>query len=90
MKKDLIVVAAQEEGNGIGRIRMLRIPDASAESLHSFIDQAIEPGSIIISDGWEGYTGLETKGYAHEVRVIKYTRRAGVRSIFLTLPLSFE
>lgn len=71
IKKDLIVVAAQEEGNGIGRIRMLRIPDASAESLHSFIDQAIEPGSIIISDGWEGYTGLETKGYAHEVRVIK-------------------
>ena len=70
-KKDLIVVAAQEDGNGIGRIRMLRIPDASAESLHSFIVQAIEPGSIIITDGWEGYTGLETKGYAHEVRVIK-------------------
>jgi transposase-like protein len=70
-KKDLIVVAAQEDGNGIGRIRMLRIPDASAESLHPFINQAIEPGSVIISDGWEGYTGLETKGYGHEVRVIK-------------------
>jgi len=70
-KKALIVVAAQENGRAIGRIRMLRIPDASAESLHCFIIQAIEPGSIIRTDGWEGYTGLEAKGYAHEVRIIK-------------------
>jgi len=70
-KKALIVVGAQEDGKAIGRIRMLRIPDASGESLHSFIMQAIEPGSIIRTDGWEGYSGLEAKGYTHEVRVIK-------------------
>ena len=70
-KKALIAVAAQEDGKATGRIRMLRIPDASAESLHPFIMQAIEPGSIIRTDGWEGYSGLEAKGYTHEVRVIK-------------------
>ena len=46
-KKALIAVAAEEKGKAIGRIRMLRVPDASAISLRPFIVQAIEPGSII-------------------------------------------
>ena len=70
-KKALIVVAAEEKGKAIGRIRMLRIPDASAISLRSFIVQAIEPGSTIVTDGWEGYTGLEAHGYSREVRIVK-------------------
>lgn len=36
-KKAMIVIAAQEDGMGIGRIRMRRIPNASAESLLSFV-----------------------------------------------------
>ena len=71
-KKALIVVAAEERGKkAIGRIRMLRIPDASAISLRSFIVQAIEPGSTIVTDGWEGYRGLEAHGYSHEFRIAK-------------------
>ena len=62
--KALIVVAAQEDGKGIGRIRLHRVPDASADSLVSFIENAIEPGSLVKTDGWKGYAGLETKGYA--------------------------
>ena len=53
---------------------MLRVPDASAISLRSFIVQAIAPGSTIITDGWEGYNGLEAHGYTREVRV---KRRSG-------------
>jgi len=68
-KKALIGVAAEENGKAIGRIRMFRIADASAMSLRSFIIQAIEPGSTVITDGWEGYNGVEAHGYAHEVRV---------------------
>jgi hypothetical protein len=34
--KALIIVAAQEDGRRIGRIRLHLIPDASAESLHRF------------------------------------------------------
>ena len=74
-KKALIVVAAEEKGKAIGRIRMLRIPDASAISLRSFIVQAIEPGSIIVTDGWEGYRGLEAHGYSHEVRIAKGSKK---------------
>jgi len=65
-KKALIVVAAQEDGRKIGRIRMRRVPDASAKSLVGFITDVVEPGSTIHTDGWSGYAGLENNGYAHE------------------------
>lgn len=82
-KKALIVVAAEERGKkAIGRIRMLRIPDASAISLRSFIVQAIDPGSTIVTDGWEGYSGLEAHGYSHEVRRAK----GGNESVTKLLP----
>lgn len=64
-KKALIVVAAQEEGRGVGRIRLRRIPDASAGSLIPFIEDSVEPASVIHTDGWLGYEPLEKKGYRH-------------------------
>ena len=70
-KKALIVVAAQVDGKKIGRIRMKRIHDASSKSLHPFIENFIEPGSLIHTDGWEGYSGIEKKGYIHKVTVLR-------------------
>jgi transposase-like protein len=69
-KKALIVVAAQEDGRRVGRIRMRRIQDASASSLVPFIEESIEPGSVVHTDGWEGYAGLEKKDYQHEVTIL--------------------
>jgi len=64
-KKALIAVAAQEDGRGIGRIRMRRITDASAASLLSFVQEATEPGSIVHTDAWLGYESLGWRGYRH-------------------------
>src|SRR6266576_5266244 len=69
--KALIVIAAQEDGMGIGRIRMRHIADASAECLHPFVKDFIAPGSVVHTDGWRGYAGLDTQGYTHEVTVLK-------------------
>jgi transposase-like protein len=69
--KALIVIAAQEDGDGIGRIRMRRIPDASAESPMPFIDEAIEPGSSVRTDGWLGYSPLQEKSYRHRIIFLK-------------------
>lgn len=77
-KTALIVVAAQEDGRGIGRIRMRRVKDASAASLHPFILDAIAPGSIVRTDGWDGYTGLEPKGYPHEIASLRGRKGAAV------------
>jgi transposase-like protein len=70
VKKALIAVAAEEDGKGVGRIRMARVMDASGESLYYFVEESIEPGAVVHTDGWEGYTGLEEKGYHHEVTVL--------------------
>ena len=68
--KSLIVIAVEVEGKRIGRIRLRSIPDASAASLHPFIADSVEPGSIIHTDGWPGYKGLEQKGHLCETSVI--------------------
>jgi transposase-like protein len=68
--KALVVIAAQVDGDGMGRIRLSRIEDASASSLRSFMEDAVEPGSVVITDGWEGYEWLEAQGYRHKVRLI--------------------
>jgi transposase-like protein len=71
LKKALVVVAAQEDGRGIGRIRMHQIVDASAESLMPFVRDSVAPGSVVHTDGWLGYVPLERTGYEHEVTFLK-------------------
>jgi transposase-like protein len=65
--KAMIAVAVEEDGDGIGRIRMRCIPDASAESLMPFIEDSVEPGSVVHTDGWMGYQPLNGKDYRHKI-----------------------
>ena len=67
----LVAVAAEQDGRGIGRIRLRRIEDASAASLEVFIEEAIALGSLVHTDGWEGYAGLRKRGYRHEVTELR-------------------
>ena len=69
--KAMIAVAAEEDGPGIGRIRMRCIPDASADSLIPFVEDSVEPGNVVHTDGWLGYLPLKDKGYRHEVTFLK-------------------
>ena len=68
--KAMVAVAAEEDGRGIGRIRLRSIADVSADSLHPFVEQCVTPGAIVHTDGWPGYNGIEAKGYTHEVTVM--------------------
>src|ERR1035437_3921053 len=65
--KALIIIAAQEDGLGLGRIRLARIPDVTQATLHGFIAQAVEPGAVVRTDGLNAYLGLV--GYHHQRRV---------------------
>jgi transposase-like protein len=65
--KVLVLVAAQEDGNRIGRIRLRRIADASANSLEEAVPEMVVPGSIVRTDDWSGYRGLVRHGYIHDV-----------------------
>lgn len=67
VRKALIIVAAQADGKGIGRIRLRHIPDSKRATLHGFIVAAIEPGSTVIGDGLQAYRELE--GYVHDRQI---------------------
>ena len=76
LEKTLVVVAAQEDGQGLGRIRMRQIPDASAESLIPFVQDSIASGSVVHTDGWLGYSPLTSNGYQHQVTYLKGNKKA--------------
>lgn len=65
--KALVVIAAQEDKKGIGRIRMRRVEDAAGESLEPAVWEMVEPKSVVRTDGWRGYNGLSELGYDHQV-----------------------
>lgn len=77
--KALIVIAAEADGPSIGRIRMRSIQDASAGSLHSFVEDFIERGSTLHTDAWQGYAGLEKKGYGREISALRGQRKEASR-----------
>jgi transposase-like protein len=65
--KVLIIVAVEEDGRGMGRIRLRSIPDVTKHTLHGFIAEAVEPGSTVRTDGFRSYMGLD--GYVHDRHV---------------------
>lgn len=65
--KVLVIVAVEVKDSRIGRIRLRQIPDASARSLGGAVKQAVEPGSVVWTDGWAGYQRLSKAGYVHKV-----------------------
>ena len=69
--KTLVVVAAECKGKQIGRVRFKIISESSGEELFSFIEDNIEHGSKIITDGWTGYSSLsQSNNYEHEMKII--------------------
>jgi transposase-like protein len=71
-RKASIIVAAEQDGTGIGRVRLRCIPDLTKASLHGFIAGAVQPGSTVQTDGLPAYLGLEA--YVHERRVQRHQR----------------
>jgi len=63
--KTLVLIAAEDTPKGIGRISMSTVTDASRVVLTQTIQQMIEVGSTIRTDGWTGYNGLTNLGYVH-------------------------
>ena len=68
--KALLVVAAEADGEEIGRVRLRPIPDTSRATLHGFIQQSIQPGSTVVTDGLQAYRELE--GYVHDRQIQKH------------------
>jgi transposase-like protein len=70
-RKAVVAIAVEKRGHGMGRIRLGRIPDTSADSLLPFIEEAIEFGSVVSTDGHLGYKPLATTDYIHDRRSVQ-------------------
>lgn len=61
----LVVAAVEVRGRASGRVRLQVVPDASASSLTGFVAANVEPGTLIVTDGWKAYLPLRGMGYRH-------------------------
>jgi hypothetical protein len=56
--------ALQLQRQRSGRLRLAVVPDLAAASPDTFVAAAVEPGSILLTDAWQGYTPLRDR-YDH-------------------------
>jgi transposase-like protein len=77
-KKSLVGVAVEvHQPRGYGRVRMAILADASAASLHPFVTANVTTGATVITDGWQGYRGIDRLGYTHQPRSQRAARARG-------------
>ena len=66
-RKFIVVIAIELlDPIGFGRVRLRRVADVSSASLIPFVEYAVEPGSAVRSDAWNGYNGLSKRNYHHQ------------------------
>ena len=66
----LVVMALEVRDGHQERLRAKLVPDDSAGSLVGFVQEVVEPGSTVITDGWPAYLALTEAGFTHE-RIIE-------------------
>lgn len=52
-------------GRYAGRLRLEIVPTRGAKSVVGFVEKAVEPGAMVITDAWGGYNSLGSLGYQH-------------------------
>jgi transposase-like protein len=65
--KTLVLILAENKCDELGRIRLYRVATAGAADLLPAIEQNVEPGSTVCTDGWSGYQNLPEHDYDHVV-----------------------
>jgi transposase-like protein len=65
--KALVLISVEDKGNCLGRIRLRHVADASAASLTPAVEESVQQGSVVRTDGWSGYVELASENYEHNV-----------------------
>jgi transposase-like protein len=75
--KALVGIAVEDKAEeGIGRIRLWHLEDASSASLTPFVQGIAQPGSTIRTDDWSGYNALTDSDFEHVVLPSNYLKLA--------------
>jgi transposase-like protein len=71
LNRAIVVIAVEMNHGTIGRIRLRHVPAVNAACLHGFIIDVVQPGSVVHTDGWQGYANIAGKGFGHRVTVTR-------------------
>lgn len=52
-------------GRYAGRLRLSVVPNRGAKALCRFVDDSVETGTMVVTDGWQGYASLTERGFDH-------------------------
>lgn len=63
--KDAVFGMVERES---GKITLVNVPNCGASTLQPIIKKLVQPGSVFISDSWNGYNGLEADYLAYQIK----------------------
>lgn len=66
--KKLVVGIVEKNGRGCGRARLRVIKRRDGATLCGFVKEFVEQGSIVCTDGYQGYVELAGMGFVHDPR----------------------
>ena len=79
----------RKDGRYAGRVRLSIADDRSAELLARFVESAVMPGTLVITDDWSGYASLRKRGL-RPPRDCRMRRPGGGRGVPADLPSLFS
>ena len=68
-EKSLVAAAADQDGDGTGRIGLCRMPDATVANLEAHQLDAVELGGRVRTDEWPNYSKRHALAYRHRKAV---------------------
>jgi transposase-like protein len=68
--KTLVLVAIEGDATKLGRVRFRCVTTADADSIEPFVQDYVEPGAVVVTDGLPAYNGLRAAGFDHRPHVI--------------------
>jgi transposase-like protein len=69
-KVQVVIAVEMLQPKGFGRIRMRRIPKDSAAFVVPFVQEVVQPGAVVRTDGSAAYRSLSDLGYEHQRTVM--------------------
>jgi transposase-like protein len=68
--KTLVLVAVEGSASKLGRVRFRCVNTADRASIDPFVQDYVEPGALVVTDGLSAYNGLKSAGFAHRPQII--------------------
>jgi transposase-like protein len=65
-----------KERTRAGRARLLHVENASNRVIVSFLKDYVATGTLVRTDGWKGYQGIEKYGYKHDPFILRDPEQA--------------